>query len=76
VRLFGSRVDDGRRDGDIDLHIEAQTAEQARIANELEFLLELKDRIGEQKIDVIVRGPGYAPRAIDRIALHDGVRLS
>lgn len=75
VRLFGSRVDDLRRGGDIDLHIEAETAELADIENELVFPQELKDRIGEQKIEVIVRAPRYSRRAIDLIALRDGVSL-
>ncbi|MGO9744036.1 MAG: hypothetical protein ACLPN5_21455 [Roseiarcus sp.] len=76
VRLFGSRVDDAKRGGDIDLHIEAQSAELAKLANELAFREELRDRIGEQKIDVILRAPGYSPRAIDLIAVRDGVPLS
>jgi len=76
VRLFGSRVDDFRRGGDIDLHIEAQSAELAALGNELVFRQELKDRIGDQKIDVIVRAPHYAPRAIDMIAIRNGVPLS
>lgn len=72
IRLFGSRADDRRRGGDIDLHIVAQSAGMATLANELAFLQELKNRIGEQKIDVIVRAPGYAPRAIDLIAVQGG----
>jgi hypothetical protein len=39
------------------------------LANELKFSKELKDRIGDQLIDVIVRGPGYKPRTIDEIAV-------
>ncbi len=76
VRLFGSRTDDLRRGGDIDLHIAAETAALADIENELAFLQELKGRIGEQKIDVIVRAPNYTRRAIDLIALHEGISIS
>ena len=39
------------------------------MANELKFSKELKDRIGDQRIDVVVRGPSYKPRAIDEIAV-------
>ena len=39
------------------------------MANELKFSNDLKDRIGDQRIDVIVRGPGYKPRTIDEIAV-------
>jgi predicted nucleotidyltransferase len=76
VRLFGSRTDDGRSGGDIDLHIEAESAEHASLANELEFSKDLKDRIGEQRVDVIVRAPHYTPRAIDEIAVRTGMMLS
>lgn len=57
VRLFGSRTDDTLRGGDIDLHIETETPEAARLDNELRFREDLIDRLGEPRIDVIVRPP-------------------
>lgn len=75
VRLFGSRADDSRRGGDIDLHIEAETTDKATLAMELAFRKELKDLIGEQQIDVLVRAPDHTPRAIDQIAAETGIRL-
>jgi len=53
--LFGSRVDDSKRGGDIDLLVIASN-EHERIAffkNEIDFLIELKSIIGEQKIDIV-----------------------
>lgn len=76
VRLFGSRLDDDRDGGDIDLHIEAETPAAATLRNELGFAVELKDRIGDVPVDVIVRAPGYWPRGIDQVALGSGVVLS
>ena len=75
VRLFGSRTQDDRLGGDIDLHIQAESADLANLANELDFTVELKDRIGDEKIDVIVRGPGHSPRGIDDVALRTGMIL-
>lgn len=75
VRLFGSRLDDSRRGGDIDLHIEADSEERASLRRELEFRVDLADRLGDQRIDVIVRPPGHAPRAIDLIADMTGILL-
>lgn len=75
VRLFGSRVDDTRRGGDIDLHVVAETIDQATLEKELEFTKELKGFIGEQQVDVLVRAPDHTPRAIDRIAAETGIRL-
>jgi predicted nucleotidyltransferase len=76
VRLFGSRADDTRQGGDIDLHIEASSAELAALGHELRFRQELSDRLGDQRIDVIVRPPGYTPRAIDLIAVQSGITLA
>ena len=70
VRLFGSRIRDDVIGGDIDLHIQTEVAELATLSNELEYTAELKDRIGDEKIDVIVRGPGHSPRGIDDVAVH------
>ena len=75
VGLFGSMTDDSRIGGDIDLHILAERDELATLANELEFTVELKDRIGDQKIDVIVRRPDYNPRGIDDVAVRTGIVL-
>ena len=75
VRLFGSRLDDGARGGDIDLHIETDALPdewEARCA----FDRTLFRQIEPQKVDVIVtqRG-GRAPRGFERIAYRDGVIL-
>ena len=75
VRLFGSRIHDHGIGGDIDLHIQAERSDRATLANELEFAVELKDRIGDEKIDVIVRGPGHSPRGIDDVAVRTGIVL-
>lgn len=54
--LFGSRVDAAQKGGDLDLYIETSDADLRSIAQrKLDFLVELKKQIGEQKIDVIVR---------------------
>ncbi len=51
MSLFGSRVDDGRRGGDIDLYVEtalsAADAKRARLLSIADMQLSL----GEQKID-------------------------
>lgn len=75
VRLFGSRLDDHATRGDIDLHIVAE-GEMATFQNELKFAAEMKERIGDVQVDVIVRKPGYRPRGIDQVALRTGLMLS
>lgn len=53
--LFGSRVDDLKKGGDIDLYIEIEkmTVEKA-IDKKLSFVNDLWLALGEQKIDVIL----------------------
>ena len=53
VRLFGSRVDDDARGGDIDLLIEVAPG-RAGIVQESLFLSELFRRIDEQKVDLVL----------------------
>ena len=72
VRVFGSRVDDSRRGGDIDLHVVTETPASATVQNEILFSLALQADMGEQKIDVIARPPDFSPSAIDDIAFSTG----
>ncbi len=53
VFLFGSRTDDALRGGDIDLLIQSEARERLNLENKIQFLAELKQRIGDQKIDVV-----------------------
>lgn len=52
VYLFGSRVDDNKKGGDIDLFIDYDDAD--KFDKKITFLTNLQDAIGEQKIDVIL----------------------
>ena len=74
VRLFGSRADDGRKGGDIDLHVEVDPSVDAWRAK-CRFEDNLFARIEPQRVDVIVRKRDQAPRGIDMIALRDGIAL-
>ena len=76
VRLYGSRVDDARRGGDIDLHVVAEAAELATVGNEIAFVLTLEDGLGERRIDVVARAPGFSPHLIVDVALRTGVALT
>ena len=52
VFLFGSRVDDSKKGGDIDLFI--RTADKDGLfEKKIRFLARVKRQIGEQKIDVV-----------------------
>lgn len=52
--LFGSRVNDEARGGDIDLYIETHICNIAEAKEKkFQFLLNLNIQLGEQKIDII-----------------------
>jgi len=53
VFLFGSRVDDDKKGGDIDLFIKNTKEELLTLELKIQFLSELKIKIGDQKIDVV-----------------------
>ncbi|MGB4577805.1 MAG: nucleotidyltransferase domain-containing protein [Paludibacter sp.] len=53
VLLFGSRVDDIKKGGDIDLFIKNKNKDLLTLETKVYFLAELKSVIGFQKIDVV-----------------------
>lgn len=73
VYLFGSRVDDSARGGDIDLFIESKN--NVTLAHKLRLITLLQLSIGNQKIDIIVKTPESKHRAIFDTAKEKGIRL-
>jgi predicted nucleotidyltransferase len=74
VRLFGSRVDDDLRGGDIDLHFEVDEGEQ-RLTKAADFRSRLFERLDEQKVDLVFHVRGRPLRPIDQAAFDEGVIL-
>lgn len=73
--LFGSRVDDKKRGGDIDLYIEVQDYNFKKVFDaQRQFWILLQDRLGEQKIDIVVRDPEQ-DLLIYQVARADGILL-
>lgn len=74
--LFGSRTDDTKRGGDIDLYIETAETDMNKIVQaKLAFLIALDYELGEQKIDVLIRSQGSDVLDIHRIAKQTGILL-
>ena len=71
IYLFGSRVDDTRRGGDIDLYIE--TNSENVLLKKIKFLSKIKQIIGDQKIDIIISKD--KTRIIEKEALMYGIKL-
>ena len=53
VYLFGSRTDDHKKGGDIDLFISHVNEAALTMEAKIRFLAELKTKIGDRKIDVV-----------------------
>jgi len=72
VFLFGSRTDDNQKGGDIDLYIQTPSIDLLS-ERKINFLIEVKSKIGDQKIDVIIsKDPS---RLIEKEALKSGIEL-
>ena len=54
VVLFGSRVDDQRKGGDIDLFVQPSEPTLNLFECKVRFLSMLKNSIGEQKVDLVL----------------------
>ena len=72
IYLFGSRVDDHAKGGDIDLYIICKPAPDL-FDKKIKFLVKLKQAIGDQKIDVIIAH--NSKRWIEQEAKEHGVKL-
>lgn len=77
VRLFGSRVNDHQRGGDIDLLIQTQSGDAMKMTRaEIDLQTLLQARLGEQKIDILLDYPSritYPP--IFQVAKQTGILL-
>lgn len=73
VYLFGSRTDDKKKGGDIDLYIETDKKKDL-LEKKIKMLVQLHKNLGEQKIDIILnnfKGGKY----IYEVARREGVLL-
>ncbi len=75
VRLFGSRVDDEQRGGDIDLLIASLKTLDNRVQTECRLAARLNFKLGGRKVDVLIKDPNTLVGPADRHALRQGVVL-
>lgn len=75
VRLFGSRVDDAQRGGDIDLFVETAQPLTHRIQAECRLAACLFIRLGGRKVDVLIKDPLKPRQPVYEQALRHGIIL-
>ena len=73
VYLFGSRVDDFKKGGDIDLYIETDSQSDI-FSKKLKMLAILMEKLGEQKIDIVINDFSKNV-SIYKIAKREGIPL-
>ncbi len=73
IYLFGSRVDNKKRGGDIDLYIETKMKENI-FEQKLKMIRMLHYILGEQKIDIVINNY-TTDKFIFRVAKSEGVPL-
>ena len=77
LKLFGSRLDDSKRGGDIDLLVEADLSQEEMFLKKLATLGQLQRALGEQKIDLLTVTPADTEEVSDvvKIARLEGLYL-
>lgn len=70
--LFGSRVDDTKRGGDIDLYLKLEDKTNL-FKKKIKFLSSIKRELGEQKIDIVFNEDDT--RLIEKEAIKWGIKL-
>lgn len=74
IRVFGSRIRDDLKGGDVDLFVEVEPG-QASIANEQRLRDRIAPAIDDLRTDIILHERGTALTPIEQIALRDGLLL-
>jgi hypothetical protein len=73
--IFGSRADPTQKGGDIDLYAETHLSDIDIIFDKkIEFLHKVKDQIGEQRIDFVIKYK-EPDLPIHRIARETGIKI-
>ena len=75
VYLFGSRVDDQARGGDIDLLVEFPGIIDDKLRKTLALSADVRESLGEQRIDIVVRDAASRVLPIHAEARRAGVAL-
>ena len=75
VRLFGSRLNDRLRGGDIDLLVESPRPLAERFALELQLGARIERALGGQRVDLLLVDPTKALQPVHRAAQATGLPL-
>lgn len=71
--LFGSRVHDNKKGGDIDLYLES--SKEIDINQQIKFLNNIYKYVTQRKIDLIINTPSKKDKPIFHTAKQEGILL-
>jgi len=72
IWLFGSRTNDNKKGGDIDIAVFSEIIDKD-VMQKIKVIRFICDRIGEQKIDIVTTNSGK--EAIFKLAVTEGIQL-
>lgn len=75
VKLFGSRLNDEARGGDIDLLVETSSSVERLAFTAADLAARLQRRLGGRRVDVVLVTPSTPEQPIHRIAREQGIGL-
>ena len=73
VYLFGSRVDDSKRGGDIDIFL--STEKEVSLSDKIAILARLERNGIERKVDLVIRTPKHTHTKIYNEVMAKGINL-
>ncbi len=75
IRLFGSRLDDNARGGDVDLMIDFDNPIDDPAVLSARLAVRASRAMSNRKVDILLRAPNLMNSTIHQIALDEGVLL-
>lgn len=72
IRVFGSRLDDDARGGDLDLMIDFENSIEHPALMSARLATKISRAIGGRSVDVVIRAPNLPETSIHKIALDQG----
>jgi hypothetical protein len=75
IRLFGSRLDDNARGGDVDLMIDFEKPIDNPAVLSARLAVGASRALSNRKVDILLRAPNLMNSAIHQIALEEGIIL-
>lgn len=73
IYLFGSRTDDSKRGGDIDIFL--ITNQNIGLKDKISLLAQLESSGIQRKVDLIVKTPQHSQEILHKEVLEKGIRL-